>query len=125
MRKKLEDNLKHVAYGEVNIGSNKFMLNGFSEIRIPYHNITSIYFLYKTYNANPSVGSLPNIGVRIKAGNTLNVRSSAPGIHQQINVNQTMRDRILSIELTRGPLNRNGLSLDKILMSIEFSFSLS
>ena len=125
IEKKIEDNLKHVAYGEVNIGSNIFMINGFREIRIPYHNITSIYFFYKTYNSNPSTESLPNIGVRIRAGNTLNVFSRAPGIHQQINLNQRMSDRNLSIQLTRGPLERNGLSSDKILMSIELSFRLS
>ena len=126
IEKKIEDNLKHIVYGELNIHSVKFYLNGFSEIIMPYRNITTISFVYKTYNASPPPleSILPNIGVRIKAGNTLNFRSRAPGINQQINVNRTMTGNVLSIELSSGPRNNNGLSLDKILMRVEMAFRL-
>ena len=91
---------------------------------MPYRKITSIFFVYKTYNSSSNLQNLPRIGIKIEAGNTLNLRTSSEGVSQQIIVNQTMTQSILSVELTSGPISQNGLSRDKILMLIELSFHL-
>ena len=120
-KKQMENNLKYMVHGGINIGENKFLLNGFSDIIMPYRNITSIFFVYKTYNSSINVQNLPRIGIKIEAGNTLNLRSSSQGVSQQIVVNQTMTQSILSIELTSGPINQNR-SRDRIIMLLELSF---
>ena len=51
-KKQMENNLKYYVHGEINIGENKFLLNGFNEIIMPYRNITNIFFVYKTYNSS-------------------------------------------------------------------------
>ena len=124
-KKQLENNLKYMVHGGINIGGNKFLLNGFSDIIMPYRNITSIFFVYKTYNSSINVQNLPRIGIKIEAGNTLNLRTSSEGVSQQIDVNQTMTQSILSIELTSGPIGQNGLSRDRIIMLVELYFHLS
>ena len=114
-------------HGEINIGANKFLLNGFNEIIMPYRNITGIFFVYKTFNSSISISPVhsPRIGIKIEAGNTLNLRTSSIGVSQQIIINQTMTQSVLSVELTSGPISgRNGLSRDRILMLIELSFHL-
>ena len=120
-KKQMENNLKYYVHGEINIGQNTFLLNGFNAIIMPYRYITSIFFVYKTYNSSNSLQNLPRIGIKIEAGNSLNLITSSTGISQQIIINQTMTQSILSVELTRGPI-QNGLSRDKILMLIELSF---
>ena len=89
---------------------------------MPYRNITSIFFVYKTYNSSNSLQNLPRIGIKIEAGNTLNLRTSSNGVSQQIIINQTMTQSLLSIELTSGPIGSNRLSRDRILMLIELAF---
>ena len=121
-RKQLEDNLKFFVHGGLNIGENKFLLNGFTDIIIPHRNIINIFFVYKTYNSSNNAQNLPRIGVKIKAGNTLFLRTSSEGVNQHISVNQTMTQDILSVELTSGPISQNRLSRDRILMLIELSF---
>ena len=121
-RKQLEDNLKFFVHGGLNIGENKFLLNGFTDIIIPHRNIINIFFVYKTYNSSNNAQNLPRIGVKIEAGNTLNLRTSSEGVNQHISVNQTMTQDILSVELTSGPIDRYRLSHDRILMLIELSF---
>ena len=120
-KKQMENNLKYMVHGGINIGENKFLLNGFSDIIMPFRNITSIFFVYKTYNSSANVQNLPRIGIKIEAGNTLNLRTSSEGVSQQIVVNQTMTQSILSIELTSGPINQNR-SRDRIIMLLELSF---
>ena len=124
-KKQMENNLKYMVHGGINIGENKFLLNGFSDIIMPFRNITSIFFVYKTYNSSANVQNLPRIGIKIEAGNTLNLRTSSEGVSQQIVVNQTMTQSILSIELTSGPIGQNRLSRDRIIMLVELSFHLS
>ena len=121
-RKQLEDNLKFFVYGGLNIGENKFLLNGFTDIIMPHRNIINIFFVYKTYNSSNNAQNLPRIGVKIKAGNTLNLRTLSEGVNQHISVNQTMTQDILSVELNSGPISQNRLSRDRILMLIELSF---
>ena len=120
-KKQMENNLKYFVYGMVYVHEKKFYLNGHNSVFLPYRKITSISFIYETYNSSVDVQNLPRIGIKIEAGNTLNLRTSSEGVNQQINVNQTMTQNILSVELTRGPVDSNGLSLDKILMLIELS----
>ena len=120
-KKQMENNLKYYVHGEINIGQNTFLLNGFNEIIMPYRNITSIFFVYKTYNSSSNLQNLPRIGIKIVAGNTLNLITSSTGVSQQIIINQTITQSILSVELTR-PINQNGLSRDRILMLVELSF---
>ena len=120
-KKQMENNLKYFVYGGINIGGNKFLLNGFSDIIMPYRYITSIFFVYKTYNSSNSLQNLPRIGIKIEAGNSLNLRTSSEGVSQHIIINQAMTQSILSVELTRGPI-QNGLSRDRISMLIELSF---
>ena len=92
---------------------------------MPYRNITNIFFVYKTYNSSSNLQNLPRIGIKIEAGNTLNLRTSSEGVSQQIIINQTMTQSILSVELTSGPITgQNGISRDRILMLIELSFHL-
>ena len=125
-KKQMENNLKYYVHGEINIGQNIFLLNGFSEIIMPYRNITSIFFVYKTHNASSNVQNLPRIGITITQPglhHTHNLRTSSEGVNQKIIVNQQITQSILSVELTRGPV-LNGLSLDRILMLIELSFHL-
>ena len=76
-KKQMENNLKYMVHGEINIGQNIFLLNGFSDIIMPYRNITSIFFVYKTYNSSNSLQNLPRIGIKIEAGNSLNLRTSS------------------------------------------------
>ena len=121
-RKQLEDNLKFFVYGGLNIGENKFLLNGFTDIIMPHRNIKNIFFVYKTYNSSSNTRNLPRIGVKIEAGNTLNLRTSDEGVNQHISVNQTMTQDILSVELTSGPIDRYRLSHDRILMLIELAY---
>ena len=121
-RKQLEDNLKFFVHGGLNKGENKFLLNGFTDIIIPHRNIINIFFVYKTYNSSNNAQNLPRIGVKIEAGNTLNLRTSSEGVNQHISVNQTMTQDILSVELTSGPIDEYRLSRDRILILIELSF---
>ena len=121
-KKQLENNLKYMVHGGINIGGNTFLLNGFNEIIMPFRNITSIFFVYKTYNSSINVQNLPRIGIKIQAGNTLNLRTSSQGVSQQINVNQTMTQSLMTVQLTSGPIGQNRLSRDKILMLVELSF---
>ena len=121
-KKQMEDNLKYMVYGELKINQNLFMLNGSNEIIMPYRTITSVFLVYKTYNSTPNLQTLPAIGIKMKAGNTINVRSSSTGISQQINVNQTMTQSLLSVELVNGPLNQSGLSVDQIYLLIELAY---
>ena len=124
-KKQMENNIKYMINCEINIGKNTFLLNGSNEIIMPQRNIISIFFVYKTYNSSVNVQNLPNIGIKIKAGNTLNLRSSSQGVSQQIDVNQTMSQSLLSIELTSGPISQDRLARDKILILVELSFHLS
>ena len=73
---------------------------------MPHRNIKNIFFVYKTYNSSNNTRNLPRIGVKIEAGNTLNLRTSSEGVNQHISVNQTMTQDILSVELTSGPIDR-------------------
>ena len=121
MEDHFKNNTKHMVYGQINIGSKIFQLFGINEIIIPYRTITSIFFVYKTYISSNIIQNLPAIGIKIKAGNTLNVRSSSTGVSQQIDVNQTMTQSTLSIETVNGPLDQSGLSVD-VLILIELAY---
>ena len=124
-KKQMENNLKYMVHGEIKRGDFKFLLNGFNDIIMPYRNITNIFFVYKTYNSSSNLQNLPRIGIKIEAGNTLNLRTSSEGVSQEIIINQTMTQSVLSVELTSGPITgRNGISRDRILMLIELSFHL-
>ena len=123
-KKQMENFTKYMVHGSINIGGNKFVLNGSTDIIMPYRNITSIFFVYKTYNSSVNVQNLPRIGIKIEAGNTLNLRTSSEGVSQQIVVNQTMSQSLLSVELTGGPIGQNRLSRDRIIMLIELAFHL-
>ena len=124
-KKQMENNLKYYVHGEINIGQNRFLLNGFNKIIMPYRNITSIFFVYLTYNSNNNIQNLPRIGIRIRQTglhNDLNLRTSSEGINQQIIVNQQMAQSVLSVELSSGPISNNRLSRDRIIMLIELAF---
>ena len=121
-KKQMEDNFKHMVYGEINIGNGAFSLFGYNEIIIPYRLITSIFFVYKTYNSSPdNLQNLPRIGIKITAGNVLNLRAPSNGLSQTIEVNQTMTGSLLKLELTSGPVAAR-VSVDKILVLIELAF---
>ena len=122
-KKQMENNLKYFIQGFIDRGWRLFYLNNSSvHANIPYKKIIKIHCSYITnFSAN-----YPRIEITLNSGNkTLSFRSSSEGKNQEIVVNRTLNDPLLSIQLSDGPLDNRrplGHSNDKISILIELAY---
>ena len=123
-KKQMENNLKYFIQGFIDRGWRLFYLNNSSvHANIPYKKIIKIHCSYIT-NFSAS-NNYPRIEITLNSGNkSLSFRSLLEGKNQEIVVNRTLNDPLLSIQLSDGPIDGRpvGNSIDKISILIELAY---